>query len=211
MVQVIGIAGAKGSGKTTSYEMISNMYGKVTERTLAGRIKEVCSEVFNVAPEHFEYQSLKNEYFTNPITLHESQVVDCIKGFDLEAGNVNKHIGKQLFTPRQILQYIGTEVLREIEEDIHIKYVMDNLPEDGICVITDVRFTNELEYIEQIENSLLIHLDNDKAEKAAEGDNHPSELERHSFKHRCVSVDNNGNLIDLSDNLKVALYLECIR
>lgn len=146
-MKIIGLIGLKQSGKTTALNIIRQTHPEVVEIMIADRLKEVCSEVFGISRDRFEKQELKELPLKLEVALDLSQVERIISAFDLVPCPliVEKHIGTRLSTPRKILQYVGSELLREIDPDIHVKSAINRMSDScGIYVVTDIRFENEL-------------------------------------------------------------------
>jgi hypothetical protein len=134
-VIVIGITGRKRSGKDTIGEYLVDQYGFVRV-AFADALKEACKIIFG---------------FTD----------------DQVYGDVSKETIDEYWqhSPREILQKVGTELFREklpeicnnITNNIWIKSVerkINNLMIQGHTrfVITDVRFPNELAFINMVGN-----------------------------------------------------------
>lgn len=135
----IGITGAAGSGKDVVGDflkkwMIVQNFWTITYAFGDG-VKELSSKAFNIPIEYFYDRDLKE--------------------IELE------HLKK---TPREILQWFGTEVVRSVYPNRWIKYVGDKIDSSaiwtkekypteleeirGFCyIITDVRFQNEADFI----------------------------------------------------------------
>lgn len=131
-LSIIGISGKKGNGKDTIGTHLIEKHGYVRV-AFADSLKKGCQEIFGLSDEQVFGNDLK-------------EVVDEYWGH----------------TPREILQKIGTDLIRNniskhlpnIGPDIWIRSVerqMKNLQEQGFnkFVITDVRFPNELEWIKK--------------------------------------------------------------
>ena len=143
MKVVIGLVGVKTSGKSTTANIMKKIFqDDVIEAALADKLKNVCSEIFNVPREHFDRQDLKEIPFSSNKTLTKETISLVLTGFGIKETedllnfyNKNNIIDKQLSSPRQIAQIVGTEVLRAAgDEDIHCKNV--NLG-DKITIISD--------------------------------------------------------------------------
>lgn len=199
---IIAFAGSKGSGKTTSFDIIKDTFENVHEVMLAGLLKKVCSEVFGFDETRLVDLAYKEEELEDPIMLTKdnlekivSQFTDTIN-FDTQ---IRPFMGKILDTRRQVLQYIGTDVLHEVDKLVHTKTAVANMPKDGIIVVTDLRFEEEFNYFKEnhADEFFPFYIRNSAAEIAAEGDTHPSETQLHNFKNKCDLIDNNFSLADL--------------
>lgn len=210
-MKVIGICGSKGAGKSTAFEMLKQVYGLLlVEIPLAAHLKETCAAVSNLPLEYFTDQKYKEKELENYVVLDEGIIKLIFSKFFLEENkdftydvNVRPHISKVFTTPRQMLQYVGTEVLRPIDNLIHVRTVLKKCQKDRVTVVPDVRFNSEFNYFSNdssIEFTAL-YINNNSAEAAASADSHQSELEYRDFVSSCIKIDNNGSLSELRINL----------
>jgi len=203
---IIGLIGAKKAGKTTALEFIAEKYGdKVTEITLASKLKDVCASVFRVEREWFDSHKHKEKDLASPAYFAEETVRSLFQGYDINELDYDKfirpHIGKILYTPRQIAQYVGTEVLRNYEDGIHCKAAV--LGKTGeIGVVTDIRFPNEMEFFkENYPNFYPLYIKNTGAEVEASKDTHVSEAHLKTLAAKLVKVSNDSTLSAFKDEL----------
>tara|TARA_R110000868_G_C10973188_1_gene771535 strand:+ start:73738 stop:74397 length:660 start_codon:yes stop_codon:yes gene_type:complete len=209
--KIIAFAGSKGAGKSTAFETLNNNYPNVYDVTLAGHLKEVTAEIYNVDMQLFLNPKLKEVDLIDPICLEPNQINKLFELFEVDDFNydnhVRPHVGKILETPRQLLQYLGTNVLHPIDPLIHAKYATKHLPKDGLVVITDLRFEDEFNffYKDYKDEFTPFNINNTAAERAAEDDNHKSETDRHKFKHLCKQLDNNGTIYQFKGLVKSAV------
>ena len=215
MKVVIGLVGVKTSGKSTTANIMKKIFqDDVIEAALADKLKNVCSEIFNVPREHFDRQDLKEIPFSLNKTLTKETISLVLTGFGIKETedllnfyNKNNIIDKQLSSPRQIAQIVGTEVLRAAgDEDIHCKNV--NLG-DKITIISDVRFPNEFNYFNTLPNSYFLpfYIQRTEAEEKITPDSHPSETSVFIFRDKCIKINNNNGLENLEKQIK--LHLLC--
>lgn len=209
---LMAFCGSKGAGKDTSANLVKELYtGKVESLSLAGHLKSVCSKVFGVDMKYFTDPKLKEVELDTYIVLKASNLryVFCDFGIDLVDYDklIRPHMSKVLETPRQLLQYIGTEVLHPVDPLIHVKLMMKNKDPKALTLITDLRFENEFNYFKSQTQFKFkpYYVSNLNAEAAASGDMHPSERDLQKFKNLCVKIDNNGSISDLRNKLKVII------
>ena len=204
--RVIAFCGSKGAGKSTSYDIFKTYYeGEIEEIALAGFLKMACAKVFGVDMEHFTNPELKEKELEDYVVLSAENVTQLLNLFECEFDNqthVRPHIGTVLETPRRVLQYVGTEVLRPIDSLIHARIVAKNMNPDVLTVITDLRFENEFDFFNAYDSFVPVYVKNSSAEHAASFDQHPSELGLHKFKTKCVVLNNEGSLQDLEGKVK---------
>jgi hypothetical protein len=198
---IVGLLGFIGSGKGTAGDILKDM--GFTPISFAKGVKDITAEMFGW-PRHL----LEGD------TQHSREWREQPDNF------WSKEFGKE-FTPRFALQLMGTQVGRDVfHEDfwvIKLKNYIDNAPEQNY-VITDVRFQNEINFINknagtliEIKRGITPHW-YDIASKANRGD-HKAEafmLEQsgiHESEWKWIggnidhTIDNDGSLEDLKKNL----------
>lgn len=195
MRKIIAFAGSKGAGKTTALNAVLSKFNNVHESMFAGKLKKICCEVFGFDFSRLDDLAYKEAELDDLVSLTASDIINVIEAFGVEYkydDHVRPHISKVLNTVREVLQYIGTDVLHPIDQDIHIKSILGDLPDDGLIVITDLRFLQEFEYFRSNHDLEFypFYIKNLAAEAAAAGDTHKSELDLAKFKHRCREINN---------------------
>lgn len=207
---VIGLVGAKGAGKNTFAKVLRDRYEFIREGALADRLKDACAEAFYLPREAFDDPAQKERYVGSldggryyfgpaPLDSHRAASIIDSFGFQPTDANVNPHIDRVFYTPRQIAQYVGTEVLRALSPDVHCLGLMKDQPQSGVLVVTDIRFPNELAFFMNRygTNFFPVYVSNDKAEAKAASDAHESERHVLDIAKSCRRIDNNGSLEDL--------------
>lgn len=115
----------------------------------------------------------------------------------------------ETITPRIMLQKIGTEGLRDlIHPNVHVNALFADVDKElatmsyGGVIITDVRFPNELEAIDQ-RGGLIIRVENPRKVST---DTHPSEISLDNFENFDYHILNDSTLDNLQ--LKVKNMME---
>jgi ATPase components of ABC transporters with duplicated ATPase domains len=195
----LAFTGVKGSGKTTAFNIIRSAYPEVVEVTLAAKLKDSCAEVFSITRTAFDDPAIKEKDMRVPVYLSQSNVEAVIKSFGFTPDfdkHVRQHIGTVLESPRRVAQYIGTEVLRTVSEHIHCEGATMALPNDGVFVVTDMRFPNEFSFFqEQYPDSFYpLYVANYAAEAGLGPNPHASEKYVLELAKKCERIDNNGTI-----------------
>lgn len=202
---IIGLIGPKRSGKTTAFNTLKSIHGAVVEVQLAKKLKDTCSLVFKVERNHFDDQNFKEVPFKIPLAVTNNHIKAICDQYNIGTEGLldEEDTFTVIKTPRQLLQYIGTDVLRKNDPYIHCKSI--EIPKDSsdIYVITDVRFQNEHNYFMSNQNFYPVYIQRDEAEKELDG--HPSEQESKFLKEVSYILENNGTIEDLE--LKIKDYL----
>lgn len=201
---VIGIAGFKGSGKNTVASIIREEHPGVEETALAKKLKLVCSEVLGLPLEYTEKQELKEKELDNYIYLSKANVEKILSSFEIIYDydqHVRPHLGMVIQTPRQLLQYVGTEVLRNFDTSIHCQGVHKFTESNDITLITDVRFLDEAQYFRErySGNFHLVYVARYSAELDGLKATHASEKEIPQLAKQAIRIENNGSLAELKN------------
>jgi len=197
-MKVIGLTGFAKSGKSTAAEILKSMGGQ--EVAFAKHLKDVCSVVLSIPRSHFDDQAYKEVKFSQSVNLYQWEIEQILKYFEvpvrLHPASVLKHQGTGLTSPRHVAQYIGTELLREIDTDIHIKMAFKLNEGSGaeFLICSDVRFANEMKAVRNGSGMVL-----GISRKAATPENienlHPSEREIPSLIEGSTFVIRNESTI----------------
>lgn len=131
MSKVIGLVGFIGSGKTTVANILAEDHG-FTPISYAGSLKDAIASIFSWPRDMLEGTTEASRVFRERKDEWWSE-----------------KFGRPI-TPRHMLQYFGTEVMRNnLHQDIWILSVLKRIesnPEKDY-VITDVRFRNEIKMV----------------------------------------------------------------
>lgn len=177
--KLIGLHGKAGCGKTTVGDYLADSQGAI-QLSFALPLKLAACELFAIPFDYFENQDLKN----------------------------NKGLEWPEYTPREILQKLGTEGMRNLfGEDFWIrrmKLEIDaNVYDGDLVVITDCRFQNEVDFIKD-NGGIVIHLTRAGADGNIGIQNHASEadLDFSQFTDsNYVRVSNDGTIHKLYENI----------
>jgi hypothetical protein len=217
MLVVIGLIGAKDAGKSTFAEAVLEKYGVednpyfVRQGALADKLKDVCADLAGLPSRAaFDDPKLKEEILPVPVVLNMQDVDFVLTSFGLrqDLSEALKHDGKILATPRQVAQYVGTEVLRSVEPDVHCKGLMSSQPEYGVLIVTDIRFPNELEFFRAKfgTNFRSVGIRRSESERLADQDSHSSERHREDLLSLCDFILSNNASQDDFRAEAVALF-----
>lgn len=137
---IIGIVGHMGSGKDTVGKFITQLSGR--KDSFAAPLKDLCASVFGWPRELLEGDTLESREFRESPDIFWT-----------------RKTGIDNFTPRLALQLMGTDVLRDhFHNDIwmnSLEYRLRKVPDSETVVITDARFTNELDLIKHLCGTII--------------------------------------------------------
>jgi hypothetical protein len=195
-VNIIGIAGRAGSGKSTVADILVKEHGFVCV-SLADPMKRFLKEIFQFSDEQLWGPSEKRNA---PDKRYPAKIARDVFGHEVAHWNSPDHL-----TPRHALQQLGTQWGRVMFEDVWIDYALKTAREllrlmdtctgytsqRGIhlasaipfkikgVVIPDIRFANELSCIREAGGRIWYRPDGGLAGDAA---NHLSEAGLKDFK-----------------------------
>jgi hypothetical protein len=200
MKTIVALTGVKTSGKTTAFNFIKEAYPDVVEIQIARKLKDVCASVFGVDRALFDDPARKEVELETPVYLTRKNIEAAIEAYGKVSDydrHVRPHVGKVLESPRRLAQYIGTEVLRNVDLDIHCIGAVMDLPEDGFFVVTDMRFLSEFDFFKNnfAAEFFPYYIQSNRAEETAT-DPHPSEREVREVAKKCKPVPNNGGMAE---------------
>lgn len=169
---IIGLVGAKNSGKSTIAKYLENNYN-FTELTFAEPLKKICHILSGI-----------------PMNIIDPQNYDDRISRELITDSVWNMTG------REWLQKIGTELFREhFDSDTWIKLLQKkiNNNHNNNIIISDCRFENEYKMIKN-NGGIILVIDRPNIKN---NDLHISEISWKSFIKDDIIIKNNSTLDDL--------------
>lgn len=223
---IIGISGKIGSGKDTIGEIIQGLSitngGREFEiKKFAGKLKTIASLLTGISIYDFENQDFKKTLLGEEWGTVRPNPMNAIPPFE----NVQFN---ELMSVREFLQKLGTEAMRNgLHQNVWVNALFADYrrpkmsePNPSNWIITDVRFPNELEAINDV-NGLTIRITSPfirfsdgsyraKSKMMGDYDNeHPSEtaLDTFGFDYEII---NDGSIDDLIAKVRQILITEKI-
>lgn len=158
---IIAFAGKMGSGKDTAAEFLKEQGFETV--AFADNLKEMAMKIFRLSKEQCYNQELKMKFFTYPLELNIGHIARAMTYAEERNGfKLTNEIAMKLYslldnpvklnTPREILQYLGTEMLRNcIDKNYHALVVKHKIDSTGMkkVAITDCRFPNERHFVKR--------------------------------------------------------------
>lgn len=194
-MKLIGMSGLAGSGKDTCADFLCKAEGFV-KLSLAAPLKEMCSKVFGIEAKYFDDRKLKEAEFETVMIdyCHLDKIRDIVEnewGFVIthdQREKMESYYGREIKTPRKLLQTIGTDILRTIiRDDIWIVLLFSQMKDLGShIIVSDVRFKNEREAFKKA-GAVLMLVKRDAIENK---DGHSSENDLGTEKDYDVVINN---------------------
>jgi hypothetical protein len=164
---IIGISGKKGSGKDTVATFIKEFLPQYENKSFAGKLKEMIAILLNVSTEQLE-----------------------------DRGYKESNLGWLNSSPRELMQKLGTEWGRSIDEDIWVKALLADYDINENWIITDVRFPNEADAINKAGGVVI------RVYRGDSSDTHPSETSLDNYPDFVYKIVNTGSLKDLRNQVE---------
>ena len=175
-----------------------NMWPYVKNYSFAGPLKEIATTLFGLKPEQVygtEIQKNTKTWFNwedMPGVVTEKAVATKSGVKELIAGGQLKHHKSGRMTAREFLQFFGTDVCRNIFQDIWQERLINSIASEGplVAIIDDCRFPNEVEGIQNA-GGKVVHLT-----RSPHKDGHASE----------TAIDGCKNFDAVIDNAKLSIH-----
>jgi len=215
---IIGLSGKALVGKDTVADYLLDRYGWNRKVSFAHNLKTSCSILFGLTWEQVSTQDGKKTPLDKPVVVTEHEIRSVIEWMrkthtvNLNDKDYSHLLGVELETPRDILQFVGTDIMRYYVDDYHCEVVFKKLDTQDKVVITDVRFPNEavkvLEsggYLIRIERPLILR----EIYGAVPNTAHYSEIALDDWDNWSYRLKNDGehlsNLYSIVDEMVVSL------
>lgn len=154
---IIGLAGQAGSGKSTIADYLARHYGFV-QFAFSDALYHEVQQAFSLPDQTLLRDRATKEYPTERLALINCQDEEFIGVAEQFIAHEPRHLHEQALSPRQILQWWGTEYRRAQDPDYWIKqatnfiYQMRRIPpypelRPALFAETGTRFENERGWI----------------------------------------------------------------
>jgi hypothetical protein len=139
---IIGLSGRKGCGKT---ELASICVEKGFKKlSFADALKDLACGLLQISREELQ----RTKEISRPYVCD----LDAIRAISKETGipqdDLEALLGRAFETPRELLQYLGTEVIRTYAPEWHIQKLAGRMQDGCNYCIDDCRFPNEKAFLE---------------------------------------------------------------
>lgn len=150
--RIIAFAGRKRAGKDMLAKAIQMREPNTVILAVADNLKELCAELLNVTIERLNQMKDDSTTFKEKVDGRWVSIINNRTGISDEI--IYGEIGGWVFqTVREVLQVIGTDLIRKYVPEWHIDKTIEkilSIGDDKIIVVDDVRFPNEKCKIEEV-------------------------------------------------------------
>jgi hypothetical protein len=200
---IIVLSAPKRSGKDVVADILKRHFN-YQRVAFADPLRKLSAECMQLPLIHFTDDALKDLSFNSPVIMRIENVeilAKLVNADEMQTQLLMQHGRDKFFnTPREILQFIGTELLRNcIAEDFLVNLALDVVKKtEGHIVITDARFPNERAALKSLGATLI------RIKRAGyEGSGHVSELSIGEDKDYDVIINNDDTLTRLELDVKL--------
>ena len=205
MNDIIGFAGKMRSGKGAAAAFLKGEYN-YSYVEVADFLKSVCVELTGLSDvkelnEYKNNNNVINIFFDEAMYKRLSEMT----GVPFEFIKM-KMLGKRILNVRVLLQMLGTDVLRNYNENWHIYHLADEImalrKENKPVVIGDIRFANEKLFVESL-GGVVYYVNRDDNPVCS---HHVSEnsLSKDDFKDEYV-IENSSDVFEFLKGVKQRL------
>jgi energy-coupling factor transporter ATP-binding protein EcfA2 len=207
MPTLIGLSGKKGVGKSTVANIFKGLGYK--EKSFALPLKKTLSHMLGVDVDEFESPTTKDSLYHCPMILKRELIIDALLFLSENYIQIPTEVIKktadncanvELHSHRELMQYFGTEVVREHINPMYWINVMDSQisTEIGPFVITDARFPDERQYVKSKLGKTGIVIRETESE-----DTHKSETQMGELDNYDLVFYNNGTIAQLQHEIEL--------
>ena len=205
-MKLIGISGKSHAGKDTCAEIFKNILPDTIIVAFADELKRMVARIVGCSPHDLYDQAFKALHIPGFIKVTDKrsgEITHVIK----EAELIYKDAYHKTYTDvtyREALQFFGEKCRKVFGRDYWIKVVDEFVrgTSHDVCIIPDVRYINEAEYISS-KNGILVRV-NRPLESQSYGD-HASETELDNYPFTYV-INNDKDLDALEKEIKILIY-----
>jgi hypothetical protein len=203
--EVIAFCGERETGKNTAAILFATRWGFV-ELSFAHALKDIASRALELPYAQFHDQDKKEVAFNGPLFITKAGV-DRIVVIGQEYGSISSEqadaisralLGRGFITPRDVLQFLGTEVFRQcVRESFWTDALLKQMEGQSKVAITDCRFPNERSFVRSLGGKLV-------RIKRATGKSlhtHASERSLGDDKEYDVVIENNSDIDEFYEKL----------
>ena len=190
--EIYGIAGKKGHGKDTFARLVCEAISAHKERKyrpfqikhFADTIKQMSMRIFGITEKQVTDPATKDAPLSSPIVL--DNYVEIMRA---ETGIAIGQHGLVARTPREVVQFFGTNYVRHIQDDYWVASFMSKMTKRTL--VPDIRFMNEAEAIRKDGGHIVKIVRIDAKDT---GDTHVSETEVDKIEPDLVIGTRTNNL-----------------
>jgi len=168
MRHILSLSGIAQSGKDSIANFIQSKY-PLKKLSFAANLKSMCRSIFNLTEYHTDSQEGKEALLKKPIRFNKTNFSKILKWMERTHSLVSAkdkiqqlkdvYINNVVFTtPRQLLQFIGTDLIRSICITYHLDVLEEQIIKDRYSnfATVDSRFSNERDLLDKYGATIVL-------------------------------------------------------
>lgn len=194
-MNVYGISGLKNHGKDTLARFIQREREKLGTLPsfhvthFAYELKRLCQVVFGLTEAQVYDQDLKEVPLPEPIEMDK-----YLTRMGEETGLHIRHACKFAKSPREVMQYFGTEYVRKTQDNYWLDCVLKVVAEKGdFVLVPDTRYQNEVDALRSIGGKVI------KVKRLGL----PEGVDGHSSETEMAKIEPDLLLVTVTDNFSL--------
>jgi hypothetical protein len=203
---LIGLGAKGGIGKDTMGDYLVQKYGYI-KKSFADNLKQCCHSLFRIDIESMYDQEKKAAQFRVPIIYgiyaHQAVLewmIENLSGFTPKSSCIpDAAVNKHLWSVREVLQFVGSDIMRSHVPDYHIRTCIDSMDRNRKYVICDARFPNEGDAVISA-GGMCMRLDRKSIIQDEKLSSHISETAMDKWEKWSYIIDNNTDGLDFLYN-----------
>lgn len=142
---IVAFGGRMRSGKGEITNVLTSNFGYEL-RSFAEPLKELCANLLNISIDKLNEMKNANEQIH--FILDEQKIKTVSERTSIPISDIHSVVdGVTIKTIREMLQVIGTDVIRRYNTDWHVNELLKTLDANKLYVFDDLRFKNEMDMI----------------------------------------------------------------
>ncbi len=150
MQVLIGCSGRKLHGKDTFARLVREGNNIFHINHFAGSLKAICAKVFGLAEAQMYDPVIKEQAFDTPVVMD-----NYLEALRAETGLDIQPAGKIARSPRELMQFVGTEYVRKAQDDYWIQRLISDTSTYSRVIVPDTRFPNEANAIRSVGGKII--------------------------------------------------------
>lgn len=167
--EIYGVTGEKGHGKDTFARLVREYGPSFEVLHFADDLKRIAGRVYGLTDAQMNDPALKEQPLEKPIDM--DLFVDALRGETALPIQPRSKVGR---SPREVMQYLGTEYVRSVQDDYWVQRVLRGIGTKRRFLVPDTRFPNESEGLRSVHGLVIKVL---RIDAPTSGDKHASETE----------------------------------
>ena len=142
---IISFSGRKKSGKTEISKLFVDAGCK--KLSFADGLKKMCCELLQVDEETLGRD--KEKQWLSPWGFSDRELTIISEQVGISFEDLRPYYNNRFLSIRELLQFLGTEIIRNYNENWHVEQLAKQIQPNNNYVIDDCRFVNEKKFLEE--------------------------------------------------------------